>query len=143
LDEITIRMAVADDAADLSELAGQLGYQRTPNEIEAWIERSGGSMVALVAGVGGVVVGWLEAHEVDLLQSPRSVEIGGLVVAEGMRDKGVGRQLVDAASLWAKERGHESLEVRSNIVRDGAHDFYEGLGFKRVKTSYTFSIGVI
>jgi ribosomal protein S18 acetylase RimI-like enzyme len=143
LDEITIRRAVADDAVHLSELAGQLGYRRTPHQIEAWIERSGGSTVALVADVGGVVVGWLEAHEVDLLQSPRSVEIGGLVVAEGIRDRGVGRQLVDAASLWAKEHGHDLLEVRSNIVRDGAHGFYEGLGFKRVKTSYTFSIGVI
>ncbi len=131
-----------DDAASVSELAGQLGYQRTPTQTQAWIERAGESTVALVAVRDGMVVAWVEAHELELLQYPRVVEIGGLVVSENLRATGIGKRLVEEVIEWGRGRGQTEVLVRSNIVREGAHCFYEGIGFRRVKTSHTFSMSI-
>ncbi|MCP3995240.1 MAG: GNAT family N-acetyltransferase [bacterium] len=84
----------------------------------------------------------VQAHEHHLLQYPRVVEIGGLVVAEHVRGSGVRRQLTTAVVEWGKNRGLSEIIVRSNINRDGTHDFYEGMGFQRVKASCTFSIEI-
>jgi GNAT superfamily N-acetyltransferase len=92
-----------------------------------------------VAEIDGGLVGWIEAHDRELLQHPRVVEIGGLVVDQGMRGRGIGESLVAAVTAWGLGRGHSEIMVRSNIIRDGAHQFYNGLVFRRAKTSYTFS----
>lgn len=140
MDEITIRPALVEDAAALSALSHQLGYGRSAEAIGQWIAGGGDSRVALVAENAGEVVGWLEAHELELLQYPRFLEIGGMVVAEGLRGMGVGSRLIEEVIDWGRRRGHTEIRVRSNVVRDGAHAFYEGLGFVRRKTSYTFSL---
>jgi len=142
MDEITIRHVTVDDAPALSDLSSQLGYGRAAEAIRQWILDERGSRVALVAESGGEAVGWLEAHEMELLQYPRFLEIGGLVVAEHMRGRGIGRRLVEALVEWGRDRWHTEIRVRSNVVRDAAHPFYEGLGFVRQKTSHTYSLDI-
>ena len=59
-------------------------------------------------------------------------------MAEGLRGHGAGRALIEAAVAWARERGVKTLRVRSRAQREGAHAFYEALGFERVKTQVVF-----
>ena len=52
-----------------------------------------------------------------------------LVVDESRRGLGIGAALVDAALDWAAGQGFDTLRVRSNVVRERTHAFYERLGF--------------
>lgn len=55
-----------------------------------------------------------------------------------MAHYGVGATLLAAAEAWAAARGHDTLRVRSNVIRVDAHRFYERLGYERVKQSLVF-----
>lgn len=139
MDEITVRVAADSDAGSLSELADQLGYDRSADDIAAWLGKPDEARIVLVAEIGGMLVGWIQAQDTEFLQYSRYLEIAGLVVADGQRGRGIGRHLVDAATDWGRRRGHSEVRVRSNVTRSRAHGFYESLGFARVKTSYTFA----
>jgi GNAT superfamily N-acetyltransferase len=65
-------------------------------------------------------------------------EVGGLVVDEGYRRRGIGRLLMQQAEQWACEKGCWAVYLRSNVVRKDAHAFYEGIGYSNVKTSLAF-----
>ncbi len=65
-------------------------------------------------------------------------EIGGLIVAQSDRGSGIGRRLMQYAQQWADEQGCRSVLVRSNIVRQEAHKFYEKIGYSNIKTSLVF-----
>ncbi len=135
-----IRMMTASDAAAVASLTQQLGYQVSALEIAERLgmvhedERS----VAFVAEADGEVVGWIQALNRVLLQWKRVLEIGGLVIDQDRRGERIGAQLVEAVSQWARQNGHTTLFVRSNVVREGAHDFYPALGFSHWKTSHTY-----
>jgi GNAT superfamily N-acetyltransferase len=138
--EITIRAASPDDAPVLSRLSNQLGYDRPVEETRDRIARSSNLEALFVAEVDGEIVGWIHGYDVELVQYPRFMEIGGLVVADQSRGTGIGRRLVEAVVEWGRDRGHSEVRVRSNVIRDGAHAFYEGIGFTREKTSHTFAL---
>jgi GNAT superfamily N-acetyltransferase len=104
-----------------------------------WLAAGAAGRVAFVAVVDGEVVGWAQAHDLELLQYSRVLEVGGLVVADHARGRGVGNSLIDAVADWGRRRGHRELLVRSNVTREEAHDFYGALGFDRIKTSHTYS----
>lgn len=40
---------------------------------------------------------------------------------------------MERAERWAREQGCWAIYLRSNVVREGAHAFYERLGYERVK----------
>lgn len=139
--DITIRKMAPADGGAVAALSQGLGYQVTLRQVGERIRsiKGDGQAVALVAVADGVVIGWIQAHDRRLLQYPRVLEIGGLVVSEELRGEGIGRRLVEAVSEWGRACGHDQLWVRSNTRRTNAHQFYESVGFGREKTSYTFS----
>jgi GNAT superfamily N-acetyltransferase len=57
--------------------------------------------------------------------------IGHLVTSPSMRNRGVGRALVDVVQSWALERGAEKLVVTTALHRVEAPRFYERLGFEQ------------
>ena len=61
-----------------------------------------------------------------------------LVVAEEHRGQGIGKALLDQAETWAKERSLTSVWIRSNVVRQNAHDFYLKQGYHRTKSQHVF-----
>jgi len=128
------------DAASVGELNATLGY---PFSTEVMTERlarvlARDAHVVFVAEISGAVVGWIESGEQEILAVGRMGEILGLVVADNARNRGVGRQLVEAVEDWALARGLSALTVRSNIIRPESHAFYERIGFTRFKTQHAY-----
>ena len=131
---MNVRHAIASDAAALAALSTQLGYPAKPEEAAKRLAALGPGNAVLVAEEVGAVVGWIHVCGVQFFQSPPFAEVGGLVVDEASRGRGVGKLLVEAAARWAAEQGYGKLRVRSNVVREDAHRFYEREGFRQVKT---------
>lgn len=131
------REATASDAAALAALSTQLGYPTQPGEASERLSALGPGTV-LVAEENGAVLGWIHVCGVQFFQSPPFAEVGGLVVDEASRGRGAGKLLLEAGARWAAERGYRKLRVRSNVVREDAHRFYEREGFLRMKTQAVF-----
>jgi GNAT superfamily N-acetyltransferase len=132
-----IREATLSDAAVLADLSIQLGYpaipEQTAERLRTLASRPGNG-VLVAENDDGTVVGWLHVSVMFLLESPPFAEVLGLIVDEAHRGQGAGKLLLDAAARWAAEHGYDKLRVRSNVIREDAHRFYEREGFRRVKT---------
>jgi len=139
--EILIRPIASADAEAVSLLCTQLGYQRSPAAVREWIETLGRghrSQTAFVACLGGEVVGWIEISIERRLQTPPFAFIGGLVVTDGLRGRGIGRRLCQRAEAWAWRRSVDIVRVTSRSTRLDAHRFYLRYGYHEVKTSLVF-----
>jgi len=136
---IAIRDADDRDAAILADLTTQLGYPSTSTQIAERLPlvRERGTAI-FVAELDGRVVAWIGVRQDLCLESGAYSEIVGLVVHESARGNRVGEQLTERAESWARSRGHTRLRVRSNVVRERAHRFYERLGFKLAKRQAVF-----
>ncbi len=138
---IAIRPARNSDASALAGLAAQLGYPSTPGQVRRRLDtltEKAAENEVFVAEAGGQVVGWVHVHIYRLLVDDPEAEIGGLVVDEQARGRGVGAALMQAAESWAKEKGCASVYLRSNVIRTQAHEFYKRLGYTIVKSQYAF-----
>lgn len=139
--EIRIRRARLSDAARLAELSGELGYPTNTTEMKRRLKRikpksQHATFVADDPKYG--VVGWLHVSAIPLLEVDLRAEINGLVVAEGRRSRGAGWLLLREAERWARKRKCKSMSVRSNVIRDRAHGFYERHGYEHYKTQKAF-----
>jgi GNAT superfamily N-acetyltransferase len=138
---IEIRTATEVDVHRLAMLCEQLGYPSTPAQVRQRldeVQQNEDQAVFVAEKVGGQVVGWVQVFGRQLLVVDRHAELGGLVVDEGHRGRGVGARLMERAEHWARARGCETLYVRSNVVREDAHRFYEVIGYNQIKTSRVF-----
>ena len=137
---ITIREASARDAESVASLSRELGYEASGGETRARIAalQADAEQRVFVAEADGAVVGWCHVTVVASVVHDVFAEIRGLVVTESRRGGGVGRMLVAEAERWAVSRGVHDVRVRSNVVREGARQFYEALGYRVVKTSNLF-----
>lgn len=138
---VAIREIQIQDAEAVSALVAELGYQRSPAQIRGWIDelrrahREGEAFVALL---DGDIAGWVEISMERRLQAAAFALIGGLVVKDGLRGRGIGRQLCARAEAWAWAHGVESVRVTSRSTRADAHRFYLREGYGEVKTSLVF-----
>lgn len=137
-----IRPAAIEDGPRLAALSDQLGYPSSPEQSSARLAEvlSRGEGAVFVAESDGVVAGWIEVHRRQplLVDGGSEAEIMGLVVAAGQRRSGLGRMLMEQAEEWARTQGCGSTRVRTNVIRQDAHAFYEGLGYKKVKTQSVY-----
>jgi GNAT superfamily N-acetyltransferase len=136
-----IRSPWPADVPAIATLSAELGYpvaQEVLNARLAEIVDREDQRVFVACDPGGRVVGWVHAAEHLMLEVERRCEILGLVVSSHYRRQGVGQRLVDVVEDWARHRGLPEISVRSNIVRDSSHPFYEKLGYVRVKTQHAY-----
>ena len=92
---------------------------------------------ALVVSDGERVLGMITVHLRDTLNHSTPIaQITLLVVDETVRSKGAGRVLVEAAEVWARDRGAKRVAVTTALDRAGAHAFYERLGYAHTGRRY-------
>jgi GNAT superfamily N-acetyltransferase len=136
----TIRPARPEDAAELARLSTQLGYAMSPAVAAKQLSEVAdhGDHALLVAESAGALAGWIQISVSRIFESPSFAEIAGLVVDEARRGEGLGPLLLRAAEDWARARGCRAVRVRSNVVRERAHAFYEREGYGKVKVQQVF-----
>jgi GNAT superfamily N-acetyltransferase len=139
---LTIREVSQNDAAAISLLSIQLGYSISTEKTEQQIiaVNTSPNDIACVAVDEEKVIGWIHIFYMLRLECASYCEIGGLVVDEKYRGKGIGKMLINQAIPWCKEKRCGKLKVRSNIKRTEAHKFYEQAGFNEMKQQKVFEI---
>lgn len=138
---VTIRNIAKTDAVAVAELSTQLGYPSAAADIERRFDtltNLGGDHVILVAELDGEVVGWGESEVCRHIQSEPYALLTGLVVKDGVRSAGVGRQLCGAIEDWVRSREVAVLRVTSRSTRERAHQFYLRGGYTELKLSKVF-----
>lgn len=137
---ITIRQANNHDAFALVPLISILGYDVTEIELSKRLHSilSNQQNCILVATEENKVVGFIHVFIKELLEKPLAGENGALAVAEGMQGKGIGKMLLLAGEAWAKEQGCKRLVVKSNVMRQGTHAFYQAVGYTAIKRQVVF-----
>src|SRR6266702_4219899 len=107
-----IRDARPDDAEALSTLSAELGYPVPAAVMRERISQLSAEHAVFVADDGNVV-GWIDVGVVFHLQSGSRAEIGGLVVSSDSRSQGIGRELLQRAEQWARDKGMTKVLLRS------------------------------
>ena len=130
----------APDAEAVTRLSNQMGYsisiEATLVNIKTLLSLS--DNYCLVAMNDSIVVGWAHAFLAHRIESNAFVEIGGLVIDENYRGRGLGRQLIQRIEDWALTKYVPTLRVRSNTKRVDAHAFYTQLHFDVDKEQTVF-----
>ena len=144
MQEVSIRTMQAADAEAVNILTGQLGYSINIEQVKCNLEMllSDNNAAAFVAVFNNRVVGWITVAGVVTLESPPYCEIRGLIVDEQLRNKQIGKALIEKTKQWCRDKSRERLRVRCNVVRKASHAFYIHLGFKEKKEQKIFEIDV-
>ena len=140
-DKLKIRLAKSADAPRIAVLSGELGYPTTAAQIRKrllGIKPASQHAVFVADSPEDGVIGWVHVSKQPLLEVEIRTEVNGLVVAERQRSLGAGAQLLAAAEDWARQHECKSMSVRSNVIRERAHKFYERHGYEHFKTQKSF-----
>jgi GNAT superfamily N-acetyltransferase len=138
---LKIRRAKSADAPRIAVLSGQLGYPATAVQLRKrllGIKPASQHAVFVADSAKDGVIGWVHVSRQPLLEVEIRAEVNGLVVAEGQRSLGAGAKLLAAAEDWARKHGCKGMSVRSNVIRERAHQFYERNGYEHYKTQKSF-----
>ncbi len=135
---VTVRVASTSDAEAIARLSEQLGYPTDDDMLKKRLSALLGSTLdsVYVAEADGTVVGWLHVFASVRLESVATAEIGGLIVDQAQRGKGVGERLVEEAEGWAQRLGLSRIRVRTRATRTEAHRFYAREGYRRTKLQH-------
>lgn len=151
MDEVLIREARATDLPALLALYRQLSEgapsayagerDLTPEEALPIFNTitDDPRQTLLVAEQDGQIVGTvlLELYPNLTHEGRMSGVIENMVVAPDVRREGVGRLLLDEVNRRARARNAVKLSLTSNLAREGAHRFYEALGWRHSHAGYT------
>ncbi len=137
---LTIRDAKLTDAPELAALMSQLGYQTTSVEMRRRLQAilSDPRYHTFVAEIEDEICGMIgtlthASHE----HNDSSGKIIALVVSKQQRRSGVGRALVAAAEKDFASRHVTRVTLNTRFEREGAHRFYQALGY--AKTGFRFA----
>ena len=134
---MSIRRANPTDGEAIAMLAKELGYAPSGEDMMRRLETLEGQQehaVFVAEDDDNSVVGWLHIFGRRLLLSEPIAEIGGIVVSQACRRRGIGRELISAAEQWARRKGFGGLVARSDTRRPESHDFYPKIGMTKLKT---------
>ena len=144
-ESLSIREATAEDAGELTRLYRQLDEgqssrgvdEQTVSAVFARTRDYPGYRV-LLAVEGEKVVGTFVLVILEMLGARCAPEaiVEDLVVDRAARGKGIGRRMMAFAMEEAARTGCYKLVLSSNLARNGAHAFYESLGFRRHGLSF-------
>jgi GNAT superfamily N-acetyltransferase/heme-degrading monooxygenase HmoA len=132
-----LRPAAVDDAEAVASMAGELGYPTGADVMRTRlgiVSRKSDELVLVAESPERRLVGWVHVFGAVRLESEPYAEIGGLVVTERARGTGFGHALLASAEAWARARGYADMRIRSNVLRERAHRFYERCGYRSPKS---------
>jgi GNAT superfamily N-acetyltransferase len=136
-----IREARPQDYARIAELAGQLTYPSSAEQIAERLDgmrRSQENAVFVAQLPSGEIAAWVAVFVYRVVEADARAEISGFVVDERYRSQKIGMHLLARAEGWARENGCRAIGLRSNVIRDRAHAFYERNGYQHIKTQKSF-----
>jgi len=127
-----VRNATMDDGEDVFELVTSFATSYSPDRsafdraLPAIVQRKDVSLLVAETqdGVAGYV---LAVEQPTFFANAPVIEVLELFVAEGARDSGIGRRLLEEVTFNARQRG--CAEVTAPTRR--AAGFYEKVGFER------------
>ena len=141
---IEVRLCTPEDAAAVSALLGELGYEVSSQAAAERVQRLNEtrSDPICIVDEDGRPLGLIALHRCHMIQyrSPNA-QITALVVHQRARRRGIGRLLIDHALRWAEQRGCELVELTSALNRAKAHAFYRNLGFEANSLRFRKSLG--
>lgn len=145
----TIRPATPDDYETVCGLYRELDelhvgllpdrFQRFDGPVrprEHYLEKVGSpERVLFLAESEGQPAGFIDAQSLSnppfpLFCTHRYALIDNLYVRERFRGSGLAQSLFESVREWAKERGHQSLELKVYSKNRGAVRFYEKIGMQ-------------
>jgi len=135
---ITLRLATEADADRIAGLFTDEGYPSGPSDIVDRLGRfSSEHSRVIVADNGGEVLGFVAVHALPRFEhSDRILRIMALVVDPGVRERGVGRMLMEEAERLGRDVGAAFAEVTAGHHRPDARRLYEDLGYDASVAAY-------
>ena len=136
-----IRTVCSSDYECLANLAGQLGYPSSIEDVSrrlAEMRDALHSVVYVAEDLELHVVGWVGVFIFTSVVEDKHAEISGLIVDQSARSHGVGAKLLSSAEQWARANGCRNLFVRSNVIRERAHQFYLRHDYRITKSQNIF-----
>ncbi len=109
-----IRPAHHCDHERIAELAGQLSYPSTPEEIARRLEglqRTAETAVFVAELEAGEIAGWIAVFVYRTVEADARAEVSGLVVDERFRSQRVGEHLLARAEEWARGNGCQAIAL--------------------------------
>jgi len=135
---LTLRPATDDDAERIASLFTDEGYPSGPSDIVERLGRfSSEHSRVIVADNDGEVLGFVAIHAVPRFEhSDRVLRVMALVVDAGVRERGVGRLLMEEAERIGRDLGAAFAEVTAGHHRPDARRLYEDLGYDGSVAAY-------
>lgn len=135
---VTLRPATVGDAERIASLLTEEGYPAGASDIADRLGRFGdGQGTVIVADLDGEVLGFVAVARLPRFEHGDWIaRIVALVVEAGVRERGLGHLLMEAAEAWADERDCAFVEVTAGHHRPEARHLYESLGYDPTATAY-------
>lgn len=131
--KIIVRPAAESDATSISALLHELGYSLEVAQVKKNIALLSSSLsdAVFVAEENLSIVGVISFHVIPLFYIVGNLgRISSLVVNSQWQRRGVGGRLVQAAEEFGWSKSCLRIEVTSGDQREGAHEFYQSLGYQ-------------
>ena len=135
-----IREAKITDYVELQKLSFEdLGYECDAELVKTrLVNLDSNNECVFVADINGEVVGYVHIIKFNTLYYKSMANIQGMVVSKEYQRKGYGKELMNAAENWARERNIEMVRLNSGFVRPEAHEFYRAIGYNNEKEQIRF-----
>ena len=139
MSEVIIRDATDSDIEAVTLLMDDLSYPTTVAEMQKRFDaiKVHPDYKTILAELNGEIVGFAGLHKGNYYEkNGMYLRILAFVVKGTVRNKGIGKILIEAAEKWAAEQGLNSVIINSGNRDDrkAAHIFYQKMGYA-VKSS--------
>lgn len=138
-----IRKAKKEDFEDIFKLLKELwpneGFNKENTKsifLEVFKDRE-----MLVAEEDKRLIGFISLSFIKNIQDQGLIgRLEEFIVTKEHRGKGIGKEMLDAITLIAKEKNCKTIDFPSTFKRKETHKFYEKQGFRKVSYYFTKQI---